>query len=203
MNDEGYVKFHSQRNEKNAISYSQMADLNRWRTKMHDLKMIGAYDNGIGFGNISVKTNSNPINFIISGTQTGESRILKKEQYVLVTEYDFAANFVKCSGMTDASSESMTHASVYESQKDVSAVIHVHHFGLWKKLLYEVPTTEKVPYGTPEMAQEVQRLFREGDTSKKKIIVMAGHEEGIITFGKDLDEAGNTILDFYDKYCRK
>jgi hypothetical protein len=30
---------------------------------------------------------------------------------------------------------------------------------------------------------------------KEKVIVMGGHKEGIITFGKSLNEAGNTLLD--------
>jgi len=61
---------------------------------------------------------------------------------------------------------------------------------LWATLLGHAPTTSKaIEYGTPEMAYEVRRLFKTTDVKSRKIFVMAGHEGGIITFGKDLEEA--------------
>ena len=33
------------------------------------------------------------------------------------------------------------------------------------------------------------RLFKNGDVESRKILVMAGHEGGIVTFGKDFEEA--------------
>ncbi len=71
---------------------------------------------------------------------------------------------------------------------------------LWQKLMYKVPTTEaEISYGTPEMAKEILRLFREDNLMKTKILVMSGHEEGIICFGKNLQEAGNILLDRYNQ----
>ena len=32
------------------------------------------------------------------------------------------------------------------------------------------------------------------DFKKQKLIVMAGHQDGIISFGKDLNEAGNILF---------
>lgn len=46
------------------------------------------------------------------------------------------------------------------------------------------------------MAKERFRLFKETDVSKQKIIAMAGHEERIIAFRKDLCKAGNILLKF-------
>ena len=39
------------------------------------------------------------------------------------------------------------------------------------------------------MAYEVTRLFKATDVQSRKILVMAGHEGGILAFGKDLEEA--------------
>ena len=47
------------------------------------------------------------------------------------------------------------------------------------------------------MAKEIIRVSRKDSVKDLKIIVMSGHEEGIITFGKDLEEAGNILLDYY------
>ena len=43
------------------------------------------------------------------------------------------------------------------------------------------------------MANEITRLFNETDVKNQKIIVMAGHEEGILSFGASLEEAGGII----------
>jgi ribulose-5-phosphate 4-epimerase/fuculose-1-phosphate aldolase len=66
---------------------------------------------------------------------------------------------------------------------------------LWKALLGRAPTTSNaVEYGTPEMAQEIMRLFEATDVQNQKILVMAGHEAGIVTFGKNLEEAFAVLM---------
>ena len=52
-----------------------------------------------------------------------------------------------------------------------------------------LPLALDVPYGTPEMAREVQRLFRETDVRTRKIFAMAGHTDGIVAFGQDFRQA--------------
>jgi hypothetical protein len=47
------------------------------------------------------------------------------------------------------------------------------------------------------MAHEIMRLIKDSDLMEKKILVMEGHEEGIFTFGKTLEEAGEILLDYY------
>ena len=68
---------------------------------------------------------------------------------------------------------------------------------LWERLINKIPTTSpEAEYGTPEIARDIIRLFKETDVKEKKILVMGGHKEGIISFGKDLDEAGNVLLSY-------
>ena len=72
---------------------------------------------------------------------------------------------------------------------------HVHHFKIWKKLLNTLPATaENIEYGTPEMANEIARLFNEQKLSHHKIFAMAGHNEGIVCFGKILPQAAELLL---------
>ena len=101
---------------------------------------------------------------------------------------------MECHGPVKASSESLTHAAVYADSK-VNAVIHVHNLKLWNYLKNKVPATS-AEYGTPEMAYEVIRLFKETDVSTRNIFIMLGHIEGVVAFGRDLDEAGNMIIKF-------
>jgi len=44
------------------------------------------------------------------------------------------------------------------------------------------------------MAYEVTRLFKVTDVRRRKILVMAGHEEGIVAFGRDLEEAFAVLM---------
>jgi hypothetical protein len=41
--------------------------------------------------------------------------------------------------------------------------------------------------------------LKETDVKYKNIFVMGGHEEGIITFGRNLNEAGKTLLNHFSK----
>jgi len=195
--DEGYIKFKCKWLRAKPLSAKCLKELNAWRGKLYQLGFIGAYKNGIGFGNISVRI-KNTNQFIISGTQTGGIRELTEKHYTKVVRGDFKKNSLTCKGPIKASSESLTHLEVYKADKRVNAVIHVHHPKLWKKLLNKAPTTQKsVSYGTPEMADEVLRIFKEmgPGINRKKVFVMAGHRDGVIAFGKDLKQAGAALLD--------
>ena len=109
--------------------------------------------------------------------------------------YDFAKNWLRYEGAAIPSSESLTHAAIYESDPSTSAVIHYHDSVLWATLLDHAPTTSKaVDYGTPEMAHEIMRLFNLSNVSSRKILVMAGHEGGIVSFGNDFKDAFEVVM---------
>lgn len=192
--DEGYIKFNCNWIPSNNIPRDKVAVLNVWREIMYKKGLIGVYPDGVGFGNISMRCNEK--SFLISGTATGGLPTLSESHYSLVTNYNLSANSVTCAGPLKASSESLTHALIYECSGAANAVIHVHNLELWNRLLHDVPTSsENIAYGTPEMANEIKRLFEQTALSREKIIVMGGHREGLISFGKDLEEAGKILLD--------
>jgi ribulose-5-phosphate 4-epimerase/fuculose-1-phosphate aldolase len=192
--DEGYIKFNCNWVKDKPVDKNEISEINKWRKKLYDLGLIGMYDNGIGFGNISIRYKDT---FLITGSATGGIASLNENHYVVVTDYNLSENSLTCKGSIKASSESLSHAVIYESSAETKAVIHVHNLELWQKLLNKVPTTNKnVTYGTPEMASEIKKIFTETDVEQQKVICMAGHEEGVITFGKTLDEAGENLLDF-------
>lgn len=190
--DEGYIKYQQHFQLSAALPDGDLKELNDHRNKLHHQNLIGAYDDGIGFGNISMRKEGR--RFVISGTQTGHIPTLSAQHYTLITDYDIVGNQVWCKGPVKASSESLTHAAVYELSNEIEAVIHVHSLDLWQKWLNKLPTTApEVTYGTPEMAFEVKRLYKAGTLKQEKVMVMAGHEEGIISFGKTLSEAFQQI----------
>ena len=191
--DEGVVKYRCDWEEADPVAAGNIADLMTWRERLHSWGLIGVYENGIGFGNVSVRL-GNSCQFVISGTQTAHLSALGPESYCIVTEFNLEQNFLGCRGPVQASSESLTHAALYLHREDVGGIIHVHNPKLWQQLLFKIPTTRKeIPYGTPQMALEMFRLFEEENLADRKILAMAGHEDGIICFGSTLDEAGKVL----------
>jgi ribulose-5-phosphate 4-epimerase/fuculose-1-phosphate aldolase len=192
--DEGYIKFNLVWNEK-AFDFKDddFNAINSIRKQLFDLGFIGVYPDGIGFGNLSIRQQNNE--FVISGSATGSITDLEKKHYALVKDFSIQNNQVWCEGLSKASSESMSHAAIYQSNKNVGAVLHVHHVKLWEQLLHVLPSTPpKAEFGTPEMAIEIARLSK----SNSGIIMMAGHPEGIITYGKNLQEAYDLLLKQYN-----
>jgi ribulose-5-phosphate 4-epimerase/fuculose-1-phosphate aldolase len=170
-------------------SFDGFAELNACRRKLLHLQLIGVDSNGTAFGNLSVRDGTTN-NFYITGSATGGMPELTVADCVRVVSYDFERNWLQYQGFAIPSSESLTHAAIYRSNATAAAVIHCHDPKLWAALLNQAPTTSKgAEYGTPEMAYEIVRLFQVGDVRTREIFVMAGHEGGIVAFGKDLEEA--------------
>jgi ribulose-5-phosphate 4-epimerase/fuculose-1-phosphate aldolase len=189
MIDEGYIKFSANWQHAPPFSAPEIAQLNAFRQELYEIGLIGAYENGIGFGNISCRAESGGL-FYISGSKTGNFAELDTCHYALVTDVRASENRLSCIGPIIASSESMSHAVIYEECPDVNGVIHVHDLHLWQSLMHKVPTTDaSAPYGSPEMVESIRRLLGETSLRVSKIFVMEGHEEGIFTFGTDLSEA--------------
>ncbi len=196
MYDEGYIKYQCHWEKGVALDASLLTRINQFRSQLYERRLIG-YDeqHQVGYGNISIRHPKQPNTFIISGTQTGHLPELTNAHYSWITNYDIDANTLNCTGPIKASSESLTHAAIYELDKDYQAVIHIHSLAYWEQWKGHLPTTAAdVPYGTPEMAYEVRRLYEEENLKTERILVMAGHIEGVITFGNTLTDAWTVLL---------
>jgi predicted Ser/Thr protein kinase len=176
-----------------ALPEKELKEINKWRNKLHEIGFIRA-EKGVCLGNISCRRKKG---FIITGTRTAKFKELKPEQYCQVIEFNPKKKLLVCKGKINASSESLTHAAIYSSNKKINAVIHAHNTKMWKALKKKVPCTRKeIKQGTAEMAEEMKKLMKQENTLKKKIIVMKGHKGGLISFGKNLNEAGNVLLNY-------
>ncbi|MBS3744791.1 MAG: class II aldolase/adducin family protein [Wenzhouxiangellaceae bacterium] len=195
MIDEGYTKYTVDWHRAPALPAAMIVELNDCRNRLYAAGLVGYYEaHGVGFGNVSILAPDGR-GFIISGTGTGEIAHTDERHYSWVTDYDIDANRVVCHGPVQASSEALTHAAIYELDSVIRAVVHVHSAELWQRLIDRVPTTAaNVPYGTPEMSREFVRLYRETDFVDGGVVVMAGHEEGIVACGADLKQAEHRIL---------
>lgn len=193
--DEGYIKFQAHWTKAPALPEKTLQDIIACRNTLHHLGLIGVYPNGIGYGNISQRWNAEG-QFMISGSATGHLQTLASEHFTRVAQVAIAQNTVWCEGPIIASSETMSHAVIYQECPDIQAVIHVHHLHLWEKLLHKIPTTNaSATYGSPEMAYSIIQLLQTTDLRQHKMFVMEGHPEGIFAFGESLFEVTERLKD--------
>lgn len=202
--DDGIIKFdRSSFIQIESIEMDEYFALEAWRKRLYALNLIGEYPiEKIGFGNMSLKRdysfirpNSKP-QFVITGTQTGKYADLDGKLYTRILDYHLDQNRVVAMGAVDASSETLTHAALYETNAEIQAIFHIHHKRTWNYFLrHQLPHTKKdTPYGTIEMAREAQSLFQ---GVARGIFAMEGHEDGVIAFSTSLDDCAKMILDSY------
>lgn len=190
IRDEGIIKFDCSWDKQLIPIEWDSTLLISIRQKLYQVQLIGAYEDNIGFGNISIRVPDSD-QFIISGSSTGNLSQLSKSDFSLVISADINKNKVSCVGETIASSESMTHATIYQHDKMINAIVHAHHKEIWNDLLYKVPTiSEKISYGTPGMAKATQNILEQ----KTGLFCMAGHEDGIVAYSESLEQAASLLL---------
>ena len=190
------------------LPQSEYAAVERYRKICNRLNLIGAYPDGLGFGNISQLKDysmfyrSSKPQFIITGTQTGEMADLTGEHYTRIVDFDLDEFYVTGQGVVRASSETVTHGSIYQMNPNIRAIIHFHHPLLWKHMKeanYD-STGKWVLYGTQEMAVAVKDCV--GDKTQG-LFVMRGHEDGGVAYGPSLNAAMNIIAGAYKKFIDK
>ena len=141
MIDEGVTKFDVAWTRSEPLDIPQIDRLIEWRRPLYAAGLVGEYEDvGISYGNISARVDQSDL-FVISGTQTGHLKDTAAEHYSLVTAADAGANHVECEGPVQASSEAMTHATIYALNAAIHAVIHIHSGPLWIALKDRIPTT--------------------------------------------------------------
>ena len=176
------------------VDKMDLAALTAWRSVLKDLELLGQtpgrYD-GYGFGNVSLRQADG---FVISGTQTGGLDVVTLEDYAFCSHWDLSKNAVSARGAVKPSSESLSHASIYDAQPDTVCALHVHSPEIWQTAAeLGVPITDPaVAYGTPEMAREVARLLTV--MPSPGLFAMGGHEDGVFTFGASLSSAGALMI---------
>ncbi len=201
---EGVIKFRLDFIEGPLPATEGLQVLDAWRTVLFRTGLIGqdpARYGGLSYGNVSLRlppcdTPPHTRHFLVSGTQTSGLAEAGAAHYAMVLACHPEANRVQAQGPVRPSSEAMTHGILYGLDDALRCVLHVHSPEIWRTAqALALPVTDaRVPYGTPAMAQEVQRLFRETDVRAQGIFAMGGHEDGAVSFGRTVDEAACILL---------
>jgi ribulose-5-phosphate 4-epimerase/fuculose-1-phosphate aldolase len=206
---EGVVKHKILFTPKPPVPEEMITELNHWRAMLYWVKLIGQNSEmylGKGYGNVSMRlppynSQKGKKRFLVTGTQTGKLERLTAQHYSTVLEYYPDKNLIVAEGPVEPSSEAMSHGAIYDGYDAARFVFHAHSPMTWVAagLLGLPSTSAHAAYGTPEMAEEIARLLRETDALDRRIIVMLGHKDGVISFGRTAMEAGMVILECPEK----
>ena len=207
---EGVIKFTIKNHRPGPpLAPEEFQDIEVVRAALWQLKLIGQDEQaGVGYGNISRRRGGG---FVISGTQTGHKETLDGGDYVVVESWDFARNTVSCTGACLPSSESLSHAALYQ-RPEVAAVIHVHSRALWTSLIQAgAPSTEvNISYGSEALYRRLAQLAgsavspsdpnplgvvpEEGLPGLPLVVVTKGHQDGVFVAAASLTQAYEALL---------
>jgi len=200
MNEEteGVIKYHLVHQHKPLPATIDIEPLSSCRQAMVAEGLIGQHPErygGLGFGNVSARLHGGS-SFIITGSQTGHLSALGRQHIALVSNYQRATYTLTSQGQVKPSSEASTHGFLYSLSTNINAVIHVHSPQLWQFAIHlGLPaTSEKVPYGSGELLNEIDTMWQHGAFLHCPVLVMLGHEDGIICFGDSLQDATSELL---------
>ena len=199
--NEGYTKYIAEHTMALAVDFPGLTELDNARTKLHELGLIGEIPGGPGYGNISIRYKENE--FFISGTATGALPILGPDHYCLVRSFDLEQNKVITSGPVQASAETMTHGVVFKSCPEVHCVIHIHSRAIFDGMIKDKypATPQSAEFGTPEIALAIAKCVSEINKDEG-MIVLSGHDEGVIIYGPTVGRALQLTLELNFKYGR-
>lgn len=199
-NREGVIKFQLDFVKGPAPAGELLVELNAWRSvfKRHGLlgQDPGRYD-GYGFGNLSRRLpEPDGDAFIISGTQTGHLHALRPEDYATVLTCNPETNYLQATGQIKPSSEALSHGVLYRSAPAIQWVMHLHSPEIFRqRARLNLPgTAPDADYGTPAMAAEILKLVQSHDPQEPGLLVMTGHQDGILAYGPAAQAAGELVI---------
>ncbi len=198
---DGIIKYSIEHQTTSTPPFSGYVQLEALRTRLFTLGLIGEKD-GIGYGNLSMRHEGSK-SFFITATQTGRRQMLSREYYTYISDYDFSTFKVISQGTHKPSSEALSHAMIYAIDERITTVIHIHSLALWKFMKTKDYFFTTAEYGTAEMVEEIVGLYDNFDPMMHNAFVMKGHEEGIITFGRSMEEAELALYTIMQAYLRK
>jgi hypothetical protein len=153
---------------------------------------------GYGYGNVSARLG--PLGgaaFLVSGSQTGHLDRLGPEGYTVVASCDFDGNRVTSAGPSLPSSEALTHAAVYCFDPDWRCVLHVHDPDLYQRAARSrLPATPvEATNGTVRLVHAIGALAAQGAFTTARAFWMRGHQDGLVSFGRDSGEALRALFE--------
>ena len=196
MASDGVIQFQLHHRDAPAPDAAAIGILWTLRDALHARGWIGrdpARYGGLGYGNVSRRIAGD--SFVVSATQTGHLATLAALHWVTVTAASPATNELWSEGAGKPSSESLTHAAIYQACV-ATFVCHIHHPALWRAACEAAIALPKTPasatYGTPAMAAALSHIT--ATTNLPFVAAMSGHEDGLMAAA----ESPEALLELLD-----
>lgn len=170
-----------------------------WRAVLRRLELLGQTPGryqGFGYGNLSARDGARPDQFVITASQTSGAPGFGERQLVRIVRASVERFWVDAVGHQPPSSESLTHAMIYQADPAIAWVMHVHSPDIWSRAspLGLPATPEDAGYGTPAMARAVAELLR-ANPVRPLVFVTLGHEDGVFACGASAAAAGTALTE--------
>lgn len=191
---EGVIKFQLDFHAAAPLPWEICRELDAWRTILYQLGLTGIDPGrygGLAYGNVSQRVHHR--SFIISGSQTGGMPRLERQHYCRVSDWNLEQEWLAACGPVRPSSESLTHAALYEANPDITSVLHVHSPDIWQHAsrLGLPATAPGTAYGTQDMALAAAGLV---NSCQPGLIVMAGHRDGVLATGTAVEAVAQELI---------
>ena len=183
-----------------ALSAEAFAELYAWRSILFTLDLIGQHPDrygGYAYGNLSSATDTG---FAITASQTSGTPELIAEHIVNIIDTNLRRFWVDARGAEPPSSESLTHAIIYQADAKMRHVFHIHSAEIWgmREVLRLPETPDTVTYGSTEMVLAVNELLAKYP-SRPLVFATAGHEGGIFALGHHARDCGGLLVTYLAK----
>ena len=197
MASDGVIQFQLHHRDALLPDAEAIGILSGLRDALHARGWIGrdpARYGGLGYGNVSRRLAGDA--FLVSATQTGHLATLAALHWVTVTAASPATNELWSEGASKPSSESLTHAAIYQACV-ATFVCHIHDPAIWKAVTagaMALPTTPaSATYGTPAMAAALSHIT--ATNNLPFVAAMSGHEDGLMAAA----ESPEALLELLDR----
>ena len=161
-------------------------DLKKWCNQFLKNKLITLDNNPLG---LSFRTEDG---IVITGNKLKEG--LSNNSFVSVLNYDVYNNSLFVEGLLEPSPEAVMHYLIYNTRFEVNAIFCGNDDFIIKhaKELKLVQTSEEIPSGTIELANEVLDVL-----GNNNFIVIKNY--GFLSLDKTMKEAGELALKIHQK----
>jgi hypothetical protein len=161
-------------------------DLKKWCNQFLKNKLITLDNNPLG---LSFRTEDG---IVITGNKLKDG--LSNNSFVSVLNYDVYKNSLFVEGILEPSPEAVMHYLIYNTRFEVNAIFCGNGDSIIKhaKELKLVETSEEIPSGTVELANEVLDVL-----GNNNFIVIKNY--GFLSLGKTMKESGELALKIHQK----
>jgi len=182
------------------IALKECSKIEKIRSRLFCLGIIGSYSNCTNAGSVSIKYNKNKNSFVITGKNTGELPKLKPNYYSFVKKVDFSKQKMFCLGPNKPSNEWLIHSYLYNLDIQIKAVIVINNEKLWDLIYSNNPL--KIDYINLCKENCISKLYENIDPFLNNSFIIDGDDFSLVIFGKTLSEAEKTLYKIIKKVLK-